>query len=254
VTKITYDAATSQTYPYLLHTPRGCVRAAKVIHATNGYAGHLLPELRGKLYPVRGTMSAQKSTAEFGRHGNALSWDIVNSGSFEGTTNVRELGLYYGCQNPYSGDIFFGGEKANIFEVLNSDDTQVGAPCKANITKVLPRLFIKGWNPGSESEAIKVWSGILGFTTDRLPLVGSLPHSITKRGPEGGEYIAAGFNGYGMPLCWSSGEAIARMMLGTDVSDFLPDSFLASETRLLDDKRMATLPAMQSLLDGHGPV
>jgi glycine/D-amino acid oxidase-like deaminating enzyme len=251
VTKISYDATISITHPYSLDTPRGRVRAKKVIHATNGYTGHLLPELRGKIYPVRGTMSTQKSTSEFGQHGDTRSWSMYKSSCFDKETATFEAGLYYGAQNPRTGDIFFGGERANIYEMLNGDDTQIGIPCRNNLSDVLPRFFINGWRAGSKPEVIKMWSGIMGFTADRLPLVGPLPESVTKRGPEGGEYVAAGFNGYGMPLCWSSGEAVAKMILGIDVSDFLPVAFHPDKARLLGENRMTTSLAVQALFGGH---
>jgi hypothetical protein len=46
--------------------------------------------------------------------------------------------------------------------------------------------------------------------------------------------MAAGFNGYGMPLCWGCGEAVAKMLLGKDdeVNNWLPASFLISKRRL----------------------
>ena len=47
-------------YPYLLTTPRGVIRAAKVFHCTNGFTGHLLPKLRGPIYPCRLTMSCSE--------------------------------------------------------------------------------------------------------------------------------------------------------------------------------------------------
>ncbi|KAI1613845.1 FAD dependent oxidoreductase [Exophiala viscosa] len=252
VTEISYDPATNSTHPYVLHTPRGLVRASKIIHATNGYTGHLVPGLRGKIYPLRGTMSTQKAPPEFGRHGHGRSWGVVSSGNYDGTTGLLETGLYYGNQNPKTGDIFFGGEKVKINEALVSDDTIVAPSSLENICTVLPRYFINGWKEGEEPEVRRVWSGIMGFTADRLPLVGSLPVSITKRGEEHGEWIAAGFNGYGMPLCWSCGEAVAKRLLGQDDSDIgLPQVFLATEARLHDHQRMATLPALEMLFGGH---
>lgn len=251
VTEITYDAVTNCTHPYVLHTPRGLVRASRIIHATNGHTGHLLPGLRGKIYPLRGTMSTQKAPLEFGRHGHERSWSVVSSGQFDATTGLLETGLYYGNQNPKTGDIFFGGEKANIKEVLVSDDSVVPAPCVENISTVLPRFFTKGWKQGERPEVKMVWSGIMGFTADRLPLVGSLPVKVTQRGEEHGEWIAAGFNGYGMPLCWSCGEAVAKMLLGQDVRHLLPRVFLATEERLQDGQRMATAKGLELLFGGH---
>lgn len=251
VASISHDPSTNSTHPYILHTPRGIIRATKIIHATNGYTGHLVPELRGKIYPLRGTMSTQKAPAEFGRHGHELSWSFVSSGDFDSTTNTLEVGLYYSNQNPKTGDIFVGGERAKLNEILISDDSQVGKPCVDNISTMLPRYFPQGWKEGESPEVRRVWSGIMGFTADRLPLVGCLPKSVSQRGEEGGEWIAAGFNGYGMPLCWSSGEAVAKMMLGVDVSDFLPEAFLATKERLEDDQRMSTVQALEFLLSGH---
>lgn len=251
VTEILYDISTDRAHPYVLHTPRGIVRASKVIHATNGYTGHLLPQLRGKIYPLRGTMSTQRSTPAFGHHGRELSWSMINRGHFDSTTGVVEAGLYYSNQNPHTNDIFIGGEKAKINELFISDDSEVGAPCVENISGVLPRFFTKGWDEGQQPEVIKVWSGIMGFTADHLPLIGQLPNSITDRGQAGdgsGEFIAAGFNGYGMPLCWSSGEAVAKMILDIDVSDFLPEVFLVDEERLQDPQRMSTKSALELTL------
>lgn len=251
VTEITYEPETNTTHPYVVHTPRGTVRAARIVHATNGYAGHLLPELRGKIYPVRGTMSTQTATEEFGRHGHELSWSVVSSPHFDSATNALELGLYYGNQNPKTGDIFFGGEKARLDGLLVSDDSVVEDPCRENIATLLPRYFTRGWSNGQKPEVKEVWSGIMGFTADRLPLVGPLPRSVTGRGAEGGEWIAAGFNGYGMPLCWSSGEAVAKMLLGEDTPDFLPQLFLATKERLEDEQRMAVGPALELFFGGH---
>lgn len=251
VTQITYDAGADPQHPYIVHTPRGNVRAKKVIHATNGFTGHLLPELRGKIYPLRGTMSTQKSTPEFGNRGHEVAWSATGGGSYDPKTRVINVGLLYSNQNPRTGDIFIGGENAKINEILVSDDTQIGAPCIENLSTILPKLFSKGWKDGEKPEVRKIWSGIMGFTADRLPIIGSLPLEYTKRGEEGGEWIAAGFNGYGMPLCWSSGEAVAKMLLGIDVSDFLPEVFVSSKERLGDSERMGSSAALELLFSGN---
>lgn len=251
VTEITYDKDADSQYPYIVHTPRGNVHAKKVIHATNGFTGHLLPELRGKIYPLRGTMSTQKSTPEFGNRGHEVSWSVTGGGGYDPTTQIMDVGLLYSNQNPRTGDIFIGGEKAKINEILVSDDTQIGAPCVENLSSVLPRVFTKGWKDDEKPEVKQIWSGIMGFTADRLPIIGSLPQKYTKRGEEGGEWIAAGFNGYGMPLCWSSGEAVAKMLLGIDVTDFLPEAFVASCERLDDTKRMSPSAALELFFSGN---
>ncbi|KAJ7890489.1 FAD dependent oxidoreductase [Mycena olivaceomarginata] len=45
---------------YTVLTSKGTIRARHIIHATNAWASHLLPPMRGKIVPVRGHMSAQR--------------------------------------------------------------------------------------------------------------------------------------------------------------------------------------------------
>lgn len=156
-------------------------------------------------------------------------------------------------QNPHTRDLFFGGNKAHIDEIVNADDRQVDAFSKANVSTILPKLFDKRWKDpvtGSVQPPVvnKVWSGIIGSTPDHLPLVGKLPASVTGRGgSDGGEWIAAGYNGYGMVQCWSCGEAIARMALGEAMPDWLPDVYVVTEQRLKDEMLMGTEAALGAL-------
>lgn len=196
-------------------------------------------------------MSVQSATEDFGRHGHDRSWAVVCNKNYDASTGLLETGLYYGNQNARTGDIFFGGEKARTEELLSADDEAVMESCKENISTVLPRYFPKGWEEGQRPEVKSVWSGIMGFTADRMPLVGRLAESVTERGGEtGAEYIAAGFNGYGMPLCWGCGEVVAKMVMGQDVDDRLPRVFLATEERLREIQSAGTGPALAMLLGG----
>lgn len=156
-------------------------------------------------------------------------------------------------------------------ELLTSDDTQTSAISEATLRSVLGRIYEKGGGGGGgsgeqEQEQVVVkslWSGIMGFTPDHVPWVGKLPESVASHrgnylsaaptspttittngsangsapgapGEKGGEYIAAGFNGYGMPLCWGCGEAVAKMLLGQqdEISEWFPESFMITEQRL----------------------
>lgn len=236
------DSKSDSEYPYILRTPRGMVRAAHIVHATNGYTGHLLPKLRGAIFPLRGTMSTQQPPRSFGNFGNERAWSFIDRPRFDAESGVLELGLYYSNQNPSSGDVFIGGECARIDEIFVSDDTTVSTASGKNIGGIIPKLF----TDDEPVQVRKIWSGIMGFTADHLPLVGNLPASYTGRGER--EWLAAGFNGYGMPQCWSSGEAVAKMALGIDVRDFLPEVFLVSEERLDDRERMDTKACLQHLL------
>ncbi|KAJ6581543.1 FAD dependent oxidoreductase [Mycena capillaripes] len=52
---------------YTVFTNKGTIRARHIIHATNAWASHLLPPMRGKVIPVRGHMSAQRPGLGLGR-------------------------------------------------------------------------------------------------------------------------------------------------------------------------------------------
>lgn len=224
-------------YPYLLTTPRGVIRAAKVFHCTNGFTGHLLPKLRGPIFPCRLTMSCSEPGPQFGNRPVAWLWHVPQA--FDPETGLVEQGLYWMQQNAESGDLFYGGDKQKLDEMITSDDTSVSIDAARNLKTLLPqRIFAKGWSDPATDAALSsmdphhTWCGILGMTADQVPVVGSVPVSLSGRDIEGGEWIAAGFNGYGMGQCWSAGEAIARMALGEPKPEWLPDIYLSTEQRL----------------------
>lgn len=233
VTQVEHNNSIDRAFPYLLTTPRGQVRATHVIYCTNGWSSHILPGMRGKIYPLRGTMSTQAASSEFPRQGDHRSWSTVRTPSYDLTTNTINAGLYYITQHAQTGDIFIGGENSEAGELFRSDDSTMSPLSKHTLENKLPQIYAQGWTEDQKPEIRKVWSGIMGFTPDFMPWVGRLPSSITHRQGDG-EWIAAGFNGFGMPLCWGCGEAIAKMILGQteEVEEWLPKSFLTSSNRL----------------------
>ncbi|KAM0548773.1 hypothetical protein ACHAPJ_009769 [Fusarium lateritium] len=217
----------SGKHSYALRTPRGLIRTKHVIHCTNGYSGHLIPGLVGSLYPLLGTMSTQKLGPAFPNVGDKMSWSQVSHGSYDAETGHINLGLYYAQQNAKTGVMFLGGESQKLDTLLTSDDSNVAEEARKSLTSAAPKI----WKDASPTKALEVWSGVMGFTADGMPLVGNLPQSLTRR-TGNGEWIAAGFNGHGMDKCWLSGEAIARMVLGEkDVPGF-PKAYLLSDERV----------------------
>lgn len=57
-------SSTNATRAYTLSTPRGTIACSRVVHATNGYASHLLPFLAGPqgIVPVRGQVIATRAS------------------------------------------------------------------------------------------------------------------------------------------------------------------------------------------------
>ncbi|KAH7061301.1 FAD dependent oxidoreductase [Macrophomina phaseolina] len=226
------SSAHEDEYPYLVKTSRGAVKAKEVVYCTNGHTGHLIPALRGKLFPFRGTMTVQSCGPAFPNEGDSRAFSFYGSGSFSSDTKAFDLGLHYMQQNARTGDVFIGGETEDVDGILNSDDSQISPRSLKTLETILPVEFASDvWKDGEGPKVESSWSGIMGFTADGVPLVGQLPKIATGR-EEGGEWIAAGFNGYGMANCWLSGEAVAGMMRGEDVTEWLPECYLATPERL----------------------
>lgn len=199
--------------------------ASRIIHCTNAFAGHLIPRLRGRLFPVRGTMSALQPGPSFPNVGDRISWSYFCKPSLDVNTGEFFPGLYYAQQNVHSGAIFIGGERQGPTDLLSSDDSVIASDARESLCRVLPRVFSDVEPVGKQ----KAWSGIIGLTSDGLPLVGQLNKAVTDREGDG-EWLAAGFNGHGMNKCWLTGEAVAEMSMGSTPKDF-PTAFLVSKKR-----------------------
>ncbi|KAJ5163935.1 FAD dependent oxidoreductase [Penicillium coprophilum] len=225
----TLASGMTSAYPYTLQTPRGPLRARTVVYCTNGYSGHLLPGLRGLVHPFKGTMTVQDPQNAVSNQGAAISWGFHYPPSYDPKTKRLGYGLYYLGQSAKTGYFYFGGENARLEESVSSDDTFVAEHSVKHLEVVLPRFF--GKSDRSDWRLVSSWSGIMGYSSDGLPIVAQLPPTLTGR-EGGGEWIAAAFNGYGMANSLMSGEALASMILGEDVSNWLPAAYGLGEQRL----------------------
>ncbi|KAM0470475.1 hypothetical protein ACHAP7_009539 [Fusarium lateritium] len=227
---ISDDSSASSTHSYVVTTPRGQIRASHVVHCTNGYSGHLLPKLRGALFPFRGTMTVQDLGNCLPNRGATHSWSVHSPPRLDKKLGLVDSGMRYLQQNAHSGHFFFGGEKATASDTLTADDSVENPTSAKSLKQQLPQLF--GLSPVSEGQIVSQWTGVMGYTADGWPVVGQLPETMTGR-KGAGEWIAAGFNGMGMSMCVLSGESLAKMILGQEASD-LPDTFKITSSRLRD--------------------
>jgi glycine/D-amino acid oxidase-like deaminating enzyme len=216
------------SHPYEITTPRGTIKAKQLVHCTNGYTGHLLPGLRGKIWPCKGHMSVQVPGEKFPRKGDR-SWSVV----------YDTLGLDYVTQNVSTGELWYGGglirgKDAGLSAFGDSNDEVMDTMTRVHLHGAGPVFYGKenwGEEKGGEGRVKAEWSGIMGFTADGLPLVGNLPEIVTGRQGER-EWICGGFNGYGMPNCWGSGKALADLMVLGKIGDDFPESYLVNQARL----------------------
>lgn len=228
VINVEHDPTCTTPAAYTIHTSRGSLRAENVFYATNGYTGHLLPRLRGRIHPFKGTMTVQDSNGSVPNQGKDVSWGFHYTPTYDSVTGKSGYGLYYLGQSVKTGYFYFGGENARVDETVSADDSFVGEDSVAHLRKGLPRFF--GKDNSSSWKLVSSWSGIMGFSSDGLPLVGRVSSSLSGRSGQG-EWIAAAFNGYGMANCLLSGEAVALMALGKKV-DWLPGAYGLDDERL----------------------
>lgn len=225
------DDPSSSTRRYTITTPRGSIKADRVVYCTNGYTGHLLPLLRGKIHPCRGHMTTQAVPEHFPSHGGYRSWSLMQPQRLDPDTGSFHFGLYYLQQNAKTKDLFVGVENQTLEEFLSSDDSFVSEASMNDLPNFLPRMFKAVSGDGEKPKLKAIWSGVMGLTVDGLPLVGQLPSNATGR-EVAQEWIAAGFQGYGMDKCWLTGEALVAMMAGKDVSDWFPSAYVITEERV----------------------
>lgn len=224
----------SKSHPYLVETPRGNITAQKVIYCSNAYTSHLLPRLRGKIYPFRGHVSTQTPGPKFPDDKIHRSWSRMATSRMDPLAGTLNWGLYYMAQNAKTKDIFIGTENEPIVDAFSTDDTFVSEMAKRDLPTILPRTFSSlrsDLGPGEAPKLKAIWSGIMAMTADQVPLVGRLPTSATGR-TSGEEWIAAGYNGFGMDKCWLAGESLVAMIAGKESSMILPKAYKVTEERL----------------------
>ncbi|KAM0738980.1 hypothetical protein ACQRIT_006717 [Beauveria bassiana] len=219
VRAITTSADSTASHPYTVETSRGTVMARHVLHATNSYAGHLLPELRPCLTGLRGHMSALKSGDAFPATDGHRSWSIVYLPGFDYVTQLPNNA------DGSQGDVIVGGgftrsAAEGLDNIAIWDDSTKDALTMVHVNGILPSIFEPNWGIGGGLK--KSWSGIMGFTGDMRPFVGPVPDARSKKRKgsspqvDAGQWIAAGFNGQGMVWSWLSGSAVGTMIAGRD--------------------------------------
>jgi gamma-glutamylputrescine oxidase len=164
------------------------VRAKHACIATNAWAGRLCPSLAGAVLPRRGQMLAAEPDAEI-----PLRYAYyLNRGS------------EYLRTGP-SGELIIGGARA-----LEPAEEAAGESGVAPVVQERLELWLRDLVT-TRYRVTARWSGVMGFTSSGLPLVGRAPHEgIT----DDAVWVCAGFTGHGMSLGHLAGRAAAEAMLG----------------------------------------
>lgn len=146
---------------WTITTPRGNVAARNVVHATNAYAAHLLPEYTGRIVPVRGVCS--RIVHPEGQHG---SQHLVN------TYGIRYSARDYDYLIPRAdGSIVVGGARQMFWHkpelwFNNIRDDELVEEAGGYFDGYMQRTF-RGWE-NSGATVDKVWTGSK-FLLDTFP-------------------------------------------------------------------------------------
>lgn len=168
-----------------VRTRKFTFRAQKVMLCTNAYSMYVHPYFVGKVIPTRAQVLA---TAP-------LDKPALN------TCGYSDYGYMY-YRMDFDGRLLIGGgRKQNKPAEHDTSDDRTTPGVQGVLDAYLRERF-----PDVTAPVERRWAGIMGFTPDGLPLVGTLPDL-----PDVG--FAVGFNGHGLAMGAATAEVAAAHLL-----------------------------------------
>lgn len=184
-----------------LRARRAEVECRQAVLALNGYAALLDPWFAGRVLPRRAQMLATAPLAP-----------LVPIPAY------AERGYVYFRQRP-DGALLVGGYRHHFLDSEVGWEDRTTPELQALLERLLAERF-----PEARATVTHRWSGVMGFTADGLPLVGSLPHL-----PAVG--FAAGFSGHGLGIGLEAAEALLALLLRQEPAGILDAGRLPSPLR-----------------------
>jgi glycine/D-amino acid oxidase-like deaminating enzyme len=181
---------------YVARTPKGSIRARKMIVCTNGYTESILPEYKGKITPVRGVCC------------HIATPKGVKAPHLPSTYSLRHGPQNFDYLIPRSdGSIIVGGARKAFWHDHkswwgNTNDSELVQGGKEYFDGYMQRYF-HGWED-SGAKIEHIWSGIMGYSSDLVPHLGEVPDRE-------GVFVCASFSGHGMPQIWGATEGVSKM-------------------------------------------
>ena len=158
--------------------------AERVVVATDGYGGDLIPELAPIVTPVRGQVIVTEPLPE-----RLFPCPHYSRGAYDYWHQPPDRRLVLGGRRDTALDSEFTAEEAT--------SPQVQAALESFARELV------GFAPAVEAR----WAGIWGRTPDEYPLVGPLPGQDRV-------WVATGYSGHGNVLGFACGDLVARGLLG----------------------------------------
>ncbi|MBZ0277585.1 MAG: FAD-binding oxidoreductase [Anaerolineae bacterium] len=161
-------------------------KAQYVMLCTNAYSPQVDPYFVGKVIPTRA---------------QCLVTAPLKNGPLLNTCGYSNYGYMY-YRDTFDGRLLIGGgRKQNKLLENDTTDDRITDPVQLILERYLSRKF-----PDVDVPIERRWAGIMGFSADGLPLVGTLP---------GKSHVgfAVGFHGHGLALGVGTAERAVDLLL-----------------------------------------
>ena len=175
-----------------VYTNKGIFEAPVVVYATNGYSPNLHGFFKDKVFPTRGQILLMEPVENF----------------MESPCYANFVLDYF--RQLSTGHLLIGG-----FRQLEIE-TEVGY--SDHITDLIQNSlhdFVKKYLPQFQGQKVQYrWAGIMGFSVDGQPMVGSLPEDPQV-------FFSCAFTAHGLGLAFQSGKSLVDVMYGRKIPDFI---------------------------------
>lgn len=187
-----YKIDTTSEGTKILKTDKGDFETSMVVLALNGYSANLHPWFKDKIYPTRGQCLMMESVPRF----------------MEGPCYANFY-LDYFRQTP-TGELLIGG-----FRQMEKE-TEVGY--SDHITDIIQgslHNFVVTYLPKlAEAKVTHRWGGIMGFSKDGEPMVGSIPDDPSI-------FFAGGYTGHGIGLAFNTAKTLVDSIFGREIPNWI---------------------------------
>ena len=161
-------------------TPGGTVRAAAVLHATNGYAPHLTRAKGARVLPINNYIAVTEPLGARAPMPRPLA-----------VADSRTVVNYW--HQTADGRLLYGGGES----YGRRFPLDIEAKVRLNLARTYPAL--------ADVRFTHAWGGTLAVTATRLPFVAEVSP---------GHYVAGGYSGHGLALSSLAGRVVAQAVLG----------------------------------------
>lgn len=177
------------------------VIASRVLICTNAYAGDLVQSLEGVIKPNRGQMLAIKPRK---KSDSRLEYAYYLNHGSEYVRSAPDDQIIFGGARTYHAD-----EEATATDATSST-------VQSHLEHFVKELITDDY------EITARWSGIMGFTSDGMPIISQVPvHTLNNPNI----WFCGGLTGHGMSMGYQTAKHAIAVMLDGDTTRFGLDRF-----------------------------